>query len=147
MLEGDTDEIRMEIQSCFVKKHECWEKRGKNWIARITGLDKKYGYKREFLETAKVGTEKVFRLEDFHIDEIYEIASIKGGAAKKINVKDAFECVKITETHVVLRYLTQEEVIQRLGEERTEVIAVNLVQQLLKIVTKDQAKRLIQHYG
>ncbi|MGD2250382.1 MAG: tyrosine-type recombinase/integrase [Candidatus Methanofastidiosia archaeon] len=67
MLEGDTDEIRMEIHSCFVKKHECWEKRGKNWIARITGLDKKYGYKREFLETVKVGTEKVFRLEDFHI--------------------------------------------------------------------------------
>ena len=56
MLKGDTNEIRMEIQSCFVKKHECWENRGKNWIARITGLDKKYGYKREILETAKVGS-------------------------------------------------------------------------------------------
>ncbi|MGD2250046.1 MAG: hypothetical protein PVF58_16700 [Candidatus Methanofastidiosia archaeon] len=62
-----------------------------------------------------------------HIGEIYEIASIKGDVAKKINVKDAFECAEIIETHVVLRYLTQEEVIQRLGEERTEVIAVNLV--------------------
>ena len=108
MLEGDTDEIRMEINSCFVKKHECWERCGKNWIARITGLDKKYGYKREFLETTKVGTEKVFRLENFHIGDIYEITSIKGGVAKRINVKDAFECVEITETHVVLRYLTQE---------------------------------------
>ena len=147
MLEGDTDGIRMEIQSCFVKKHEYWERHGKNWIARITGLDNKYGYKREFLETTKVGTEKVFRLEDFHVSDIYEIASIKRGVAKRINVKDAFECMEITETHVVLRYLTQEEVIQRLGEERTDVIAVNLVQQLLKIVTKDQAENLIQHYG
>jgi len=39
MLEGNTDEIRMEIQSCSVKTHEYWEKRrgGKNWIANITG--------------------------------------------------------------------------------------------------------------
>jgi len=53
MLEGNTDEIKMEISSCFVKKHEYWDSRrgGKNWIAKITGLDKKYGYKREFLQT------------------------------------------------------------------------------------------------
>ena len=147
MLERNTDEIRMEINSYFVKKHECWERSGKNWVARITRLDKRYGYKREFLETTKVGTEKVFRLEDFHIGDFYEVVSIKEGVAKRIKVKDAFECVEITETHVVLRYLIQEEVIQRLSEERTDVIAVNLVQQLLKIVTKDQAVRLIQHYG
>jgi hypothetical protein len=55
----------------------------------------------------KVGAEKVFRLEDFHIGEIYEIASIKGGVAKKINVKDIFESAEITETQVVLRYLTK----------------------------------------
>ncbi len=99
------------------------------------------------METVKVGTEKVFHLEDFHIGDIYEIASIKGGVTKRINVKDAFECVEIAETQVVLRYLIQEEVIQRLGEERTDVIAVNLVQQLLKVVTKDQAVKMIQHYG
>jgi hypothetical protein len=44
--------------------------------------------------------------------------------------KDTFECVEITETHVILRYLSQEDVIQRLGEEKTDIIAVNLVQQL-----------------
>ena len=119
----------------------------KNWIARITGLDKKYGYKREFLESTKVGTEKVFHLEDFRIGEIYEITSIKGGVSRRIKIKDAFECVEITETYVALRYLSQEEVIQGLGEEKTDIIAVNLVQQLLKIVTKDQAVNLIQHYG
>jgi len=51
MLEGNTDEIRMEIHSQFVEQHEYWEsRRGKNWIAKITGLDTKYGYKREFLK-------------------------------------------------------------------------------------------------
>ncbi len=147
MLEVNVYEIRMEISSCFVKKHEHWEKGryGKNWIARITGLDKKYGYKREFLETTKVGKEKVFHLEDFHTGEIYEIASVSGGGIKRINLKDAFECTEITETHVVLRYLEQEEVIEKVSEERNDR-AENLVHQLLRIVTKDQAVKLIQHY-
>ena len=76
MLEGNSDEIRMEINSCFVKTHEYWEKRrgGKNWIAHITGLDTTYGYKREFLQTVRLGRKTVFRLEDFHVGEIYEVA-------------------------------------------------------------------------
>jgi hypothetical protein len=37
MLEGNTDEIRMEINACFVKRHEYWEKYGKTWIANILG--------------------------------------------------------------------------------------------------------------
>ncbi len=59
---GNFDEIRMEITSCFVKKHEYWVKRrrGKNWIARIAGLDTRYDYKREFLETTRIGREKAF---------------------------------------------------------------------------------------
>ena len=81
------------------------------------------------------------------IGEIYEVASIKEGVSRRIKIKDAFECLEITETHVVLMYFTQEEVIQRLGEEKTDIIAVNLVQQLLKIVTKDQAVKMIQHRG
>jgi len=80
----------MEISSCFVKKHEYWERctGGKNWIAKITGPDKKYGYKREFLQTVSVGREKVFHLEDFHIGEIYEIASMyTAGGNRHINVR------------------------------------------------------------
>jgi hypothetical protein len=137
----------MEIDSCFVRRHGYWENgRGKNWIARITGLDKKYGYKREFLEPVKIGTGTVFRLEDFHIGEIYEIASISTGGIRHIKLKDAFECTEITETHIVLRYLTEEEVIEKLGEENTYVIAHKFVQQLLRVVTKDQAFELIQCY-
>ena len=149
MLKGNTDEIRMEIHSQFVEQHEYWEsRRGKNWIAKITGLDTKYGYKREFLRSVKVGTKKVFHLEDFHIGGIYEVGSIyTGGGLKRINVKDTFECVEITETHVVLRCVSQDEVIKKLGEENTDIVAENLVRQLLRIVTKDQALKLIQHYG
>jgi len=129
MLEGNTDEIRMEIHSQFVEQHEYWEnRRGKNWIAKITGLDTTYGYKREFLKSVKAGTKKVFQLEDFHIGEIYEIGSIyTGGGLKRINVKDTFECAEITETHVVLRCVSQDEVIRRLGEKNTDIVARNLV--------------------
>ncbi len=100
MLEGNTDEIRMEINSCFVKTQEYWEKRhgGKNWVAHITGLDKKYGYKREFLQTVKVGKAKVFQLEDFRLGEIYEVASTyTAGAIKCVHVRGIYECIEITE--------------------------------------------------
>jgi len=149
MLEGNTDEIRMEIQSCFVKTHEYWEKRrgGKNWIAHITGLDKKYGYKREFLETVKVGKKKVFQLEDFHVGEIYEVASMyTAGVSKYVRVRDTYECVEITEDQVVLSCVTQDEVIERFGENNGDLVAKSLVQQLLKVVTKDEAINLIQHH-
>ena len=97
------DEIRMEITSCFVRKHEYWENRGKNWIAKITGLDERYGYKREFLETTRIGREKVFLLEDFCVGEIYEIASIHTtGGTTHVSLKDTFVCTEITETHVIL---------------------------------------------
>ena len=146
MLEGNTDEIRMEINSCFVKTHEYWEKRrgGKNWIAHITGLDTKYGYKREFLQTVKVGREKVFRLEDFRIAEIYEVASMyTAGASKCVHVRSTYECEEITEDQVILRCITQDEVIGRFGETNGNVVAENLVKQLLNIVTKDEAVTLI----
>ena len=146
---GNFDEIRMEITSCFVRKHEYWEKRrrGKNWIARITGLDTRYGYKREFLETTRIGREKVFLLEDFHVGDIYEIASIYtvGGTTK--GLKDTFVCTEITQTQVVLECIPQKEVLKRYTNQEENVAAQNLVQQLLKIVTKDEAVKLIQVYG
>ena len=85
MLKENTDEIRMEIQSCFVKTHEYWEKRrgGKNWIAHITGLDKKYGYKREFLETVKVG--KTSTLVKISMRSGFSILSPLGGAMQGVH--------------------------------------------------------------
>jgi len=64
MFEGNTDEIKMGINSCFVKTGEYWEKRrgGKNWVGHIIGLDKKYGYKREFLQTVGAGRVNSFNL-------------------------------------------------------------------------------------
>ncbi len=40
MLERNTDEMRMKIQSLFVKAHEFGENCRKNWIVLITGLQK-----------------------------------------------------------------------------------------------------------
>jgi len=140
----------MEIQSCFVKTHEYWQKRrgGKNWIAHITGLDKKYGYKREFLETVKVGREKVFQLEDFHVGEIYEVASMyTAGISKCVHLRGAYECVEIIEDQVVMSCCTQDEVIEKFGENNGDLVAESLVQQLLRVATKDQALKLIQQHG
>ncbi len=143
----NSDEIVMEITSQFVRKHEYWENRGKNWIARITGLDERYGYKREFLETTKIGKEKVFLLEDFRVGEIYEVASISStGGSTHVGLRDTFICAEITETHVVLECISREEVLRR-SSNQENVVAVNLVQQLLRVVTKDEAVELIQVYG
>lgn len=144
-MNGNTDEIRMEIVSWVVNPHQYWEKKGKNWIARITGLDKTYGYKREFLETVKVGKEKVFLLKDFHLGDIYEVASIPRGA-QHYSVKDTFECVEIG-SDIVLRYVTQDEVIQKITENNQDIVAESLVQQLLRIVTKEKAVALIETMG
>ena len=142
------DEIRMEITSCFVRKHEYWENRGKNWIAKITGLDERYGYKREFLETTRIGREKVFQLEDFRIGEIYEVASIQTtGGSTHVGLRNTFVCRKITEAHVVLECVSKEEVLERCSDQEENTAAVNLVQQLLKIVNKDEAVKLIQVHG
>ena len=140
---GNSDQIIMEIHSCFVRKHEYWKNKGKNWIARIKGLDERYGYKRDFLETTRIGREKVFFLEDFQIGDIYEVASLHKSTYH--GLKDTFVCIKITETHIILEYISPEEVLDRIHNE--ESLAENLVQQLLKIVTKDEAVELIQVYG
>jgi len=111
-------EIRMEICSCFVRKHEYWKNRGKNWIARITGLDEKYGYRREFLETTRIGREKVFFLKDFSTGEIYEIASIhKNSSSSLKGVKDTFVCTEISKTHIVLEFLPKEYVLERFSSQ------------------------------
>jgi hypothetical protein len=143
----NSDEIRMEIHSCFVKKHEYWKNRGKNWIARITGLDEKYGYKREFLETTRIGREKVFLLEDFRVGDTYEIASLyTAGGTTHVGLKDTFVCTEISETQVVLECISHEDVLER-GTNQENTIAAHLVQQLLRIVNKDEAVELIEVYG
>jgi hypothetical protein len=130
-MKENSDEIRMKIYSCFVKKYEYWNRRGKNWIARITGLDERYGCKREFLQTTRLGREKIFLLEDFRFGEIYEIASLFfAGGTSHVGVKDTFVCTKITETHVVLELILQEEVLKRLSDQRRNIAAINTVQQL-----------------
>ena len=51
------------------------------------------------------------------------------------------------EDQVVLSCITQDEVIQRFGENNGDLVAENLVEQLLKVVTKDEALKMIQQHG
>ena len=143
-----TEEIRMEITSAFVKKHEFWVNhvRGKNWIARITGLDRVYGYRREFLQMVHMGQEKVFQLTDFVVDGVYEVASeyFTGSGKKSRYLRDTFVCREITETHVVLEWISQEEVVRRFAEENGVTVAESLAKQLLRIVSPRKAKALIE---
>ena len=69
------------------------------------------------------------------------------GVSKHVHVRGTYECVEITEDQVVLSCITQDEVIQRFGENNGDLVAESLVQQLLKVVTKDQALNLIQKHG
>lgn len=133
-MNGNTDEIRMEIHSWFVKKHEYWVAKGKNWIARITGLDKIYGFKREFLETVLMGKEKVFYVKDFHMGEIYEVVSLSKKG--RIAVKDVFECIGMTEAEIVLQRISQAEVINLYTGKDQGKAAENLVQLLHLSVKK-----------
>jgi len=54
--------------------------------------------------------------------------------------------MNVTEDQVVLSCCTQDEVIERFGQYNGDLVAENLVKQLLKAVTKDEAINLIQHH-
>ena len=146
-MEIKAEEIRLEIISCFVEKHEYWSKRrgGKNWIAHIRGLDPYYGYKREFLQPVLMGRKKVFQLEDFVVGEVYEICSEYYLASRKrfTDIRDTFVCREITETHVVLEYISQKDVVKRFTEGNS-FVAETLVRQLLRIVDVEEARNLIE---
>jgi hypothetical protein len=70
-------ELKIEVVSEFVRKHEYWEysKQGKNYIAEITGLSKRYGFRRRFLDIVYRGREKHFLLKDFVPGHLYEVVS------------------------------------------------------------------------
>lgn len=72
------DRIEMELVGDYARKHEYWVKhrRSKNYIARICGTDKKYGYKRVFLDRVRMGRETVYCKDDFTSGVLYEFKSI-----------------------------------------------------------------------
>jgi hypothetical protein len=146
---GNTESIKMEVNSCFVKKHEFWvkHKRGKNWIAHVTGLDRTYGYKREFLQMVKMGRESTFQLGDFMIGEVYEVCSeyYTTSGKKTTNLRGTYLCKEITETHILLECISEQEVIQRFSEESNTVVAKTLVYQLLRVVGPQEAKVLVDN--
>ena len=80
-------------------------------------------------------------------EQYYEVASMyTAGVSKCVHVRDTYECAKITEDQVILSCCTQDEVIERFGENNGDLVADSLVEQLLRVVTKDEAINLIQHH-
>ena len=58
-------------------------------------------------------------------------------------MRGTYECEEITEDQVILRCITQDEVIGRFGKDNEDAVAENLVKQLLRIVTEDETANLI----
>ncbi|MBU7009182.1 MAG: hypothetical protein HXS46_00720 [Theionarchaea archaeon] len=144
----ERQELKMEVVGEFVKKHQCWEysKQGKNYIAEVTGLSKRYGFKRRFLDLIYRGREKHFLLKDFVPGHLYEIVSIQYKGRKEVctHIKNIFECVSIGEDGVLFREIFDNEVLERFSEHDDMIIPKILVQQLLRKVSVDEAIALIE---
>ena len=140
-------ELRMEVVGEFVKKHDYWEysKQGKNYIAEITGLSKKYGFRRRFLDLNYRGREKHFLLQDFLPGHLYEIVSIYCVNRRRSHpiIKSIFECVSIEEDEILLREVFENEVLERFTDHDTMNVPRILVKQLLKEVSVEEAVKLI----
>ena len=139
-------ELKIEVVNEFVRKHEHWEysKQGKNYIAEITGLSQKYGFQRRFLDTVYRGREKHFLLKDFVPGHLYEVVSAYRVNRKKSypRIQGIFVCVHIGEHKILLREVTESEVIDRFTNGTVSVPEI-LVEQLLKEVPREEAIRLI----
>lgn len=144
------DKIEMEIVGKeFVRKHDHWEyhRRGKNYIAHITGLNDEYGFAREFLERSKLGKETFFKAEDFKVGEIYEIVSIyySGSGNPSANVKDFYICTK-KNGKLEFEKRSNDEVIIRFSEDNNEDEKLELLAKELITAagSKEKALKLLK---
>ena len=112
---GKMIELRI-VESDFVEKPEGWvnHRRSKNYIARLTGLSRKYGFEREFLEKQRVGRETFFLKADFIEREIYEIKCIYYSARGNPNthLEGFFQCVSVEDERIVLGEVSEETALQ-----------------------------------
>lgn len=108
---GKMIELRI-VESDFVEKPEGWvnHRRSKNYMARLIGLSRRYGFEREFLERQRVGRETYFLKADFAIGEIYEIRCIYYSARGTPNphIEGFFQCISIDAEKVVLVEVSEE---------------------------------------
>ena len=108
-------ELKIEVVDEFVRKHEYWEysKQGKNYIAEITGLSQKYGFRRRFLDMVYREQEKHFLLKDFVPGHLYEVVSASCINRKEPypRIQGIFVCVYIGEHEILLREVTESEVV------------------------------------
>lgn len=144
----ERQELKMEVVGEFVKKHQYWEysKQGKNYIAEVTGLSKRYRFKRRFLDLTYRGREKHFLLKDFAPGHLYEVVSIQCKGRKEVctHIKSIFECVSIGEDEVLFREVFDSEVLERFSDHDAMIIPKILIQQLLREISVNEAIALIE---
>lgn len=134
------DRIEMELVGDYARKHEYWVKhrRSKNYIARICGTDKKYGYKRVFLDRVRMGRETVYCKDDFTSGVLYEFKSIyyTGSGHPMPEVDGIYRCLGEEDGKLVFELVPNEEVLKELsaGETDTDLHVMELARKLLKVV-------------
>jgi hypothetical protein len=105
------------IGGAYVLKPAEWvtHRRSKNYIAEILGTDKKWGFKRRFLERTTFSGESYFLLDDFKEGHIYEIRCVyyTGGGYPDPRIDDIFVVEKIMNDAVCFRRLPKGEAIKR----------------------------------
>ena len=137
------------VNKTFVARPSQWEyhKRGKNWGARLTGLDAKYGFARKFLNLTDFSGEKLYKLEDFEAGGFYEWKCIyfSGGGSPSVALEGIFRLTEITDSEVKFVEATSEEAIKALEEVKSSLDQARiLVEKLVKLVGKDRAIELLK---
>jgi hypothetical protein len=104
----------------YVDKPEQWvnHQRGKNYIARLDGTDRKFGFKRTFLERVKAGRRTFYKVEDFIVGQIYEIRCryYTQGGAYEDNLNSIFECIAVSQEAIKMHVITEEKAIAKFSE-------------------------------
>jgi len=116
------------LEGEFVEKPAQWvhHKRSTNYIARITGLDPKYGFARDFLDKVYLGKKTYFHIKDFDVGEVYEFRCIyyTGRGREDPRLKGLFICVHKGDDAVAFMPISEEDAVrvikQKIGIETAE---------------------------
>ena len=108
------------VEELYVKVPPQWvfHHRSKNYVAKLIGLSRKFGFERRFLDTQRFQKKVLFAKSDFVQGEIYEMRCIyyTGGGKAQTELDGLYRCVEISDTKVSFSKITVEEAIRIVRE-------------------------------
>ena len=129
----------------LLEKHDYWAtgRGSSNWIARISGEDKTYKLKRDFLEKGRDGRKMFFRMSDFEIGAFYHVGSRRRWEenfhpVEETSINAYFVCDQVTPEGVVLKPIDQREIIQAVQDDNT--IEMKAAESYIKSAVKSVGK-------